>query len=200
MASTQLTNNDMASTKNRSRAYSPAVSLDNPTGRKVIMAIKVAPIKGHAVFSAVRNNAFFGGRPFPLSTSIPSRTTTALSTSIPIATMNAPNDMRCNVPPVISNTGKVINTVKISPAPIISPPLMPIVRISTSTTMTTDITRFQLKEPIAFDTLSGWKYIFSYSNPAGNRSWSSVIRASTSLPTSVTTTPGSIETQRAIAG
>jgi len=121
----------------------------------------VAPNNGIAVLRPIRYKYVLGPSPRFLSIRIPSIMTTALSTSIPIATMNAPNEIRCKVVPHSNRMGNETATVNTSPKPIITPLRKPIVKISTRMTIATDSTRFHMKEEIASSTLSGWKNIFS---------------------------------------
>ena len=87
--------------------------------------------------------------------------TTALSTSMPMATMKAPSEMRCSVVPHVSRIGNETATVSTSPKPMISPLRKPMVKISTRMTITTDSSRFHMNDEMACETLSGWKKIFS---------------------------------------
>ena len=82
--------------------------------------------------------------------------TMALSTSIPIATMKAPSEMRCSVVPHSSRMGNDTAMVSTSPKPMMAPLRKPIVKTSTRMTMATDSTRFHMKELMAWSTFSGW--------------------------------------------
>ena len=126
--------------------------------------------------------------------------TMALSTSMPIATMNAPREMRCNVVPHTNNIGKERAMVSISPKPMMTPLRNPMVKTSTRITISTDSARLTMKELTASSTLSGWKKIFSVCMPAGIRSITSARRRSTSLPTSGTMASCSMARQMASAG
>ena len=126
--------------------------------------------------------------------------TMALSTSIPIATINAPREMRCSVVPHTNNIGKERAMVSISPKPMMTPLRNPMVKTSTRITISTDSTRLTMKELTASSTLSGWKKIFSVAMPAGIRCITSASRRSTSLPTSGTMASASMATQMANAG
>ena len=79
----------------------------------------------------------------------------ALSTSIPIAMIKAPNEIRCKVVPNINRTGKEAAIVSIKPEPIINPLRKPIVKTKAKTTIRTDSIRLTKKESIALFTLSG---------------------------------------------
>ena len=81
--------------------------------------------------------------------------TIALSTSIPIATINAPNDMRCNVVPMLNKIGNETAIVSIRPNPIMKPLRNPMVNINTNMTITTDSSRLTMNELMASSTLSG---------------------------------------------
>ena len=96
--------------------------------------------------------------------------TMALSTSMPIATIKAPRDMRCRVLPIMSRMGKVTAMVSTSPKPMMRPLRKPMVNISTMMTISTDSSRLSMKPLMASLTLSGWKKIFSVVIPAGSRS------------------------------
>ncbi len=163
------------------------------------MAMRVAPSRGQAVRLAVRVRATCRSVPRYISPMMPSITTMALSTSIPMATMKAPREMRCRVPPVASSTGKVARTVRASAAPMMSPLLRPMAAISTSTTMPTEAARLPMNPPMASPTLSGWKNTFSKRIPAGRAFRISCIRASTRLPTWMMFSPLSIDTAMAMA-
>ena len=123
----------------------------------------------------------------------------ALSTSIPIAIIKAPNEIRCNVVPHISRIGKEPAIVNTRPAPIINPLRRPIVKMRAMITIRTDSTKLTMKELIASSTLSGWKKIFSISIPAGTLGMISFSLASTAFPTSGTIASFSIEIQIASA-
>ena len=81
--------------------------------------------------------------------------TMALSTSIPIAKINAPSDTRCKVPSNPFNTNNEPSTIVKRLKPMITPDLKPIVKISTMITMAMDSMRFTMKVEMASDTRSG---------------------------------------------
>ncbi len=112
--------------------------------------------------------------------------TTELSTSIPMATMNAPRDMRCSVVPRCSSIGNDSATVRTRPRPMIIPLRHPIAKTRRTMTMSTDSSRLIMNDDMASLTLSGWKNIFSTSIPAGKRCMTSAMRRSIALPTSGT--------------
>ena len=126
--------------------------------------------------------------------------TMELSTSMPMAMMNAPREMRCSVLPATRRMGKVMAMVSTRPVPMISPLRKPMVNISTMMTMRTDSSRFIMKPLTASFTLSGWKNIFSIVRPTGTSFMVSSTFASTALPTSGTMTLSFIATQMARAG
>ena len=126
--------------------------------------------------------------------------TIALSTNIPIATINAPREMRWRVVPKVNKIGNESAIVNINPKPIITPLRSPILNISTRITIATDSTRFHMKELMASSTLSGWKKTLSVSMPAGTCFITSASLRSTALPTSGTIASASIARQMASAG
>ena len=92
---------------------------------------------------------------------MPSMTTMALSTNIPMATIKAPREIRCKVPPAASKMGKVAKMVSSNPVPMITPLRKPMKTISTTITITTDARRFHIKPSTALFTKSGWKNTLS---------------------------------------
>lgn len=71
--------------------------------------------------------------------------TIALSTSIPIARMNAASETRCIVPPVIPSSRNVPMTIVSRLNPMITPLRNPIVIIRIAMTINTDSTRLMKK-------------------------------------------------------
>ena len=109
--------------------------------------------------------------------------TIALSTSIPIATINEAKDTRCNVPCIMYKTSNEPSTTITSPAPIIYPLRNPMKSITTRITITTDSIRLTMKTFMALFTRVGWKKTFWKSIPAGMiSSFNSAILASTFFP------------------
>ena len=135
--------------------YSPASVGIRYIGRKAITAIAVAPKRGIAVFLAGLVKASYLFSPFSRLVSVPSTTTMALSTSIPIAIMNEPRETLCISILTASIYIKVPSMERISPLPIIRPLLIPIVNKRTPTTTTTEAIRLLTNCPIAFVTRSG---------------------------------------------
>ena len=110
-------------------------------GMKARMAMSVAPSSGMAVFLPMEVRASARGLPLRRSTSMPSTMTMALSTSIPMARMNAAKDTRCNVPSKPLRTRNEPKTMTANDMPSITPDLNPMKKISTTTTITTDSSR-----------------------------------------------------------
>ena len=113
----------------------------------------------------------------------------ALSTSIPIATMKAPREMRCRVLPASSRMGNDTAMLSTRLVPMIMPPRKPYMNMRTMMTMSTDSRRLTMKPLMAEFTWSGWKKILSVAKPTGTRCITSAIFSSTALPTSGTMTP-----------
>ena len=154
-ASTQLSSKDTASTMNRSRVYTPAVSGDRKMGRKAMMAISVAPSRGIAVWRPMAVIASMRFLPAFRSTSMPSTMTMALSTSIPIASTKAASDTRCMVPSAVYRNRNEPNTVTMRLMPMMIPLLKPMASIRITTTMMTDSIRLMTKVPKEAPTRSG---------------------------------------------
>ena len=93
IASIQLKNKDIASTKNKDWQNSPVAPGLRPTGTNARIAIKVAPNRGQIVRCTESSAAFSRGLPDLISIKNISDTTMALSTSIPNARTNAPSDI-----------------------------------------------------------------------------------------------------------
>ncbi len=70
--------------------------------------------------------------------SMPSQITTALSTSMPMAMISAPREMRSSSIPASHISSSVPSTVRNSTAPMITPARRPIARQSTPMTMATE--------------------------------------------------------------
>ena len=151
----QLNHKDTARTINKSRTYSPVVSGDKNIGKKVRIPIVVAPSKGQAVFFVIFTKAAGLGIPFFRSTRIPSVITIALSTSIPIATINEASETRGNVPCIMYSKSNEPNTTITRPAPMIYPLRNPMKSMTTKITITTDSIRFTMKTLIALFTRAG---------------------------------------------
>ena len=120
------------------------------------MAISVAPSSGIAVFRPMAVIASRRGFPSFRSIKMPSTITMALSTSIPMARMNAASDTRCIVPSAIPRIRNDPTTVTTRLMPMIIPLRKPIVSIRMATTITTDSIRFIRNVPSASLTRSGW--------------------------------------------
>ena len=183
-ASTQLSNSDTASTMNRSRTYTPAVSGERKMGKNARMAISVAPSRGIAVCRPMAVRASMRGRPLRMPTSMPSIITMALSTSIPIARIRAPSDTRCMVPSSPARKVSEPSTISTRLMPMMMPLRMPMNIMSTTITMATDSMRLSTNVPSDAPTRSGWKNTLWHSTPVGNRvsrRWS--IHFSTLSPT-----------------
>ena len=88
-------------------------------GEKVRIPIVVAPNNAQAVFFVILTKASGLGIPRFISTIIPSVITMALSTSIPIATINDARDTLCKVPCIICKITKEPKTTTTNPIPII---------------------------------------------------------------------------------
>ena len=151
-ASTQLSSKDTASTMNRSRVYTPAVSGDRKMGRKAMMAISVAGIAVWRPMAVIASMRFL---PAFRSTSMPSTMTMALSTSIPIASTKAASDTRCMVPSAVYRNRNEPNTVTMRLMPMMIPLLKPMASIRITTTMMTDSIRLMTKVPKEAPTRSG---------------------------------------------
>ncbi len=113
-----------------------------------MMPITVAPRSGHCVFLTASSAA--SSRRFPRCTpvSIPSVTTIALSTSMPIAMMSAPSEIRSISRPNWFMKKIVPSTVRNSTDPTVRPARHPIDTIRTITTMATDSARLIRKSLI----------------------------------------------------
>ena len=155
IANIQLNEREIINTVNKDDKNSPAAFGDILKGRKAKMATAVAPSNGSAVFFAVFIKALFLSIPDFKSTKIPSATTMALSTNIPIARIIAANETRCRGRPMANITIKVPMMVKTKPLEISKPERSPIANISTTITIPTDTARFNIKFRTASSTRSG---------------------------------------------
>ena len=152
----QLKPSETATTQNKLFIYSPAVVGIIYIGKNAIIAIKVAPKRGIAVFSVGLVREVYLLFPLSSESKTPSTTTIELSTSIPIATIKAPKETLCKSIFIPTIAMRVPNIERISPLPIIKPLLIPIVIKRIPTTTTTDSIKFIINWFIAEDTSSGW--------------------------------------------
>ena len=120
------------------------------------MAISVAPSSGIAVFRPMAVIASRRGFPSFRSIRMPSTITMALSTSIPMARMNAASDTRCMEPSIVPSSRKEPMTMITRLVPMMTPLLNPMTSISIATTMMTDSIRLMKNVPRASITRSGW--------------------------------------------
>ena len=93
-ASTQLIIKETNTTANKEYKNSPVASSDNPIPEKAAIPITVAPNKGHCVRFTIKLAASLADAPVAIRSIMPSATTIALSTNIPMAITIAPRDMR----------------------------------------------------------------------------------------------------------
>ena len=145
--------------------------------------MSVAPSKGIAVRRPMVVRASMRERPCFKSTSMPSTMTMALSTSIPMARMNAARLTRCSVPSKPPSTSNEPKTMVRRLRPMMSPDLKPIVKMRTTTTISTDSSRFTRNVLSADSTRSGWLNTFSNFTPKGMVFLNSSMVSSTCLPT-----------------
>ena len=111
-----------------------------------MQATTVAPKSGMAAFEAASIAAFLRSMPCCTRTMMPSATTMALSTIMPMAIISAPSDTRCkSIPPMVI-TMKVPKMGKMSPVmPMIMPTRSPMDNASTTSTMATASIRLIIK-------------------------------------------------------
>ena len=102
----------------------------------------VAARRGKRVVATAAMADSRGLRPCLIRVIIPSVTTIALSTSIPIAIIIAPSEIRCSSIPVAAITPMVPVTVSNNTAPTITPARQPINRHSAAMTVVMEAVRF----------------------------------------------------------
>ncbi|CAI8370041.1 MAG: Uncharacterised protein [Halieaceae bacterium] len=117
---------------------------------------------------------------------MPSVTTMALSTSMPIAIIMAPSEIRCSSIPAAAITPTVPVTVSNSTAPTITPARQPINRHSAAMTVVMEAVRFSRNSPIDRSTRRCCSKSGIISMPTGRSCCSSSSRVSTALPTRTT--------------
>ena len=151
-ASNQESSKEIATTWNRETRKCPLLSSDRLMGAKARMPMIVAPRSGYWVRDTDWIAAFFGVKPRRTPTTIPSAITMPLSTSMPIAIISAPSEMRCNS---ISSThiiSIVPMTVRNKTTPTTVPARQPMKRFRASMTVNTEIPRFLTKSLMACST------------------------------------------------
>ena len=138
MARNQLSSSEIMITWNSVRVYSPVASGDIPTAAKAKIATTVAPKSGHMVWSTTAFAASFLSSPFCIRTRMPSVMTMELSTSIPIAMMSAPREMRWSVMSITYMKRSVPEMISTSIKPMITPLWTPMKITRRPTTIATD--------------------------------------------------------------
>ena len=116
------------------------------------MPITVAPSSGHWVDVTASSAASRRRLPRITPVSMPSATTMALSTSMPIAMISAPREMRSISMANMSMKKTVPATVRKRALPTVSPARHPMKTQSTPTTIAIDRARLNRKELIASST------------------------------------------------
>ncbi len=145
MAKIQLRRSDMPMTANNENINSPVESGDKPIPANAMMPITVAPKSGIWVRFATSSHASRDGFPRRMAICMPSATTIALSTNIPIAMIRAPSEIRSISIEKIAMKKSVPTTVKSKVPPTTMAARHPMNSANTATTMLTDIARFTKK-------------------------------------------------------
>ena len=109
------------------------------------MPMTVAPSRGIWVLAAASSAAALLSRPRRIEICIPSATTMALSTSMPIAMISAPSEIRSISIENSAMKNSVPTTVSRSVDPTTTAARQPMKIPSTTTTMETDMARFTRK-------------------------------------------------------
>ena len=141
IASTQLNSSDMPQTSNKEPRYSPVESADRPMGANAATPMMVAASSGKRVLATAETADSLGVSPCLMRVIMPSVTTMALSTSIPIAIIMAPSEIRCSSIPRAAMMPIVPVTVSISTAPTMTPARQPMNRHSAMMTVVIDAMR-----------------------------------------------------------
>ena len=136
---------EMPITAKRENRNSPVASGLRPMPAKAMIPMTVAPRRGICVLLAASSAASRDESPRRMAICMPSATTMALSTSMPMAMIRAPREIRS-----ISIEKKAMNksvptTVRRSVVPTVTAARQPMKRASTITTMLTDMARLTRK-------------------------------------------------------
>ena len=152
MASNHESNKEIATTWNSEVRKCPLLSSDRLMGAKARMPIIVAPRSAYWVRDTDWIAAFCGVKPRRTPTTIPSTITMPLSTSIPIAIISAPSEMRCSSISISHMISIVPIIVRNRTTPTTVPARQPIKRLSASMTVHTEMPKFLRKLVIACST------------------------------------------------
>ena len=145
IAISQDSSSDSVMTANSETMNSPVASGLSPIGPKATIPITVAPSSGTCVFCAASSAASRECSPRRMAVCIPSATTIALSTSMPIAMISAPRLMRSISTPKGSISASVPVTVSNSVPPTTTAARSPMNSAKTTRTMATDMPRLTRK-------------------------------------------------------
>ena len=140
-ASTHDSSSEIPITANNENRNSPVASGLSPMPAKAMIPITVAPKSGICVLLAASSAASRLSLPRRIAICIPSATTMALSTNIPIAIINAPREIRSISMEKIAIKNNVPTTVKSSVTPTTTAARHPMNSARTITTIVTDIAR-----------------------------------------------------------
>ena len=157
MASTQESSSEIAITAKSEKRNSPVASGLSPIPAKAMMPMTVAPKSGICVLLAASVAASRELLPCCMEICIPSATTMALSTSIPIAMINAPSEIRSISIAPSAMKKSVPTTVSNRVEPTTTAARQPMKTASTATTMATDMARFSKKAFDASSTTACWR-------------------------------------------
>ena len=160
----------------------------------------VAPSKGMAGPLAASMAAFLRSMPFLIRTAIPSDTTIALSTIMPMAIINAPSDMRCKSIPIMAMGMNVARMVRTRAVPMIIPIRRPDGITSTARTMATASAKLIIKPLMDSLTSSDCQAMRVSSIPTGSVGINSSNLFSILLPVSTTFPPETLANWIAMAG
>ena len=152
IASNQESIKEIATTWKRDTKKCPLLSSDRLIGANARMPIIVAPRSAYWVRATDWIAAFWGVKPRRTPTTMPSAITMPLSTSMPIANMSAPSEIRCNSTPMIHMISMVPMTVRNRTTPTTVPARQPMKRFSAMMTVSTEIPRFFRKLVMASST------------------------------------------------
>ena len=156
MANIQLYISEIITTQNRCPVYSAVEPGAKPIGAKASIPTSVPPNKGQIdrliIFLTI--SSFLSPRCVP--TSMPSVTTMALSTNIPSAMINAPNEMRCMGMFNRYIVASVAAIVMIKVAPIIMDDFIPMKKNKVTSTMASAATTFNTKLCTASSVILPW--------------------------------------------
>ena len=181
-------------------AYSPALDLAKPTGRKPAAVTSVPVSIGNAVEVQAKVAARARSQPCSIFTTIISMAMMASSTSRPSAMISAPSVMRCRSIPAAYMTRNTIASTSGTDSATTMPVRQPSERKLTTSTISSASAKVWTNSDTDCSTICGWSAICVTSMPTGSSAMIALIARFRFSPSVTMLAPSCMDTPRPSAG